>query len=101
MYFAQYVNQFSKDQKVRIQLVLVELLKSMVELFRIVLEFLVTVEMFVSMWQFEYVHYFQFVQQYQQYFVRIFRNDYETIYEIRINVQFHEAKNKTESSLFS
>ncbi len=66
----------------------------MVELILIVFQFVVIFEMFDSMLLFEFVHYFQFVHQYHEYFVRILQNDYEKIYEIHINVQFHEAKNE-------
>ncbi len=57
-------------------------------------QFVVIFEMSDLMLLFEFVHYFQFVQQYHEYFVRILQNDYETIYELHINVQFHEAKKK-------
>jgi hypothetical protein len=47
------------------------------------------------MLMFEFVHYFRFVQQVHEHFVRMFQNDYERFYEIQINVQFHEAKKIT------
>jgi hypothetical protein len=43
---------------------------------------------------FEFVHYFQFVQQYLEQFFRIIQNDYETISGIHINVRFREATKK-------
>ena len=55
--------------------------------------------MFDSMLQFEFVHYFQFVQQYLEHFFQRFQNDYEMIYEIHIHVQFHEAKKKKRINL--
>jgi hypothetical protein len=61
------------------------------EQFVIDFEFVVNVEMFDLMLLFEFEHYFQFVQQYHEHFVRILQNDYEMIYEIHINVRFHEA----------
>ena len=64
------------------------------ELFEIVFQLVVIVEMFDSMWQCEFGNYFQFVLLYHEHFVRILQSDYEMIYEFHINAQSHEAKNK-------
>ena len=64
------------------------------ELFGIVFQLVVIVEMFDSMWQYEFGNCFQFVLLYHEHFVQIPQNDYETIYEFHINAQFHEAKKR-------
>ena len=64
----------------------------MVVLIQILFEYLVNVDMFHSMLLFEFVHYFQFVQQYHVRFVRTIQIDCEMIDEMHINVQFHQAK---------
>jgi hypothetical protein len=64
------------------------------ELLVIDFELVVNVGVFDLMYYFEFEHYSQFVQQYHEHFVRRLQNDYETIYEIHINVQFLEARSK-------
>ena len=64
----------------------------MVEYHEIVFRFVVNVGEFDSKLMFEFDHCFRSVQQDHERFFRRFQNDDERIFELRINVQFLEAK---------
>ncbi len=89
------------NQQLQDQLIHGQLLKVMVEVIEIRFVFVVNVDMLNSMLMFEFVHAFQFVQQYHVHFVRMIQNDCEMIYEIDINVQFQQAKNHFKEYLWA